>query len=47
ITLAPGYVFSTSRQFSNFIRLNAAEFNYRIERALQNLGGLVTRISSN
>ena len=28
ITLAPGYVFSPTQQFPNFIRLNAAEFNY-------------------
>ena len=38
ITLAPGHVFSASYQFSNFIRLNAAEFNYSIERALETPG---------
>jgi DNA-binding transcriptional MocR family regulator len=41
ITLAPGHVFSATRQFSNFVRFNAAEFNYPIERALERLGGLV------
>ncbi len=41
ITLAPGHVFSATRQYSNFVRLNAAEFNYTIERALERLGELV------
>jgi DNA-binding transcriptional MocR family regulator len=41
ITLAPGHVFSATRQYSNFVRLNAAEFNYTIERALERLGALV------
>ena len=38
ITLAPGYVFSPTQQFPNFIRLNAAEFNYATERAVERLG---------
>ena len=41
ITLAPGYVFSATHQFSNFVRLNATEFNYRTERAVEKLGGLI------
>jgi DNA-binding transcriptional MocR family regulator len=41
ITLAPGYVFSPTQQFPNFIRLNAAEFNYSTERALEKLGGMI------
>ena len=41
ITLAPGHVFSATFQFSNFIRLNAATFNYSTERALEKLGGMV------
>ena len=41
ITLAPGHVFSATFQFSNFIRLNAATFNYVTERALEKLGGMV------
>ncbi len=40
ITLAPGYVFSPTQQFPNFIRLNAAEFNYATERAVERLGEL-------
>ncbi len=41
ITLAPGHVFSATFQFSNFIRLNAATFNYATERAIERLGQLV------
>ncbi len=41
ITLAPGYVFSPTQQFPNFIRLNAAEFNYSTERALERLGDMI------
>jgi DNA-binding transcriptional MocR family regulator len=46
ITLAPGHVFSATFQFSNFIRLNAAEFNYTIERAVERLGGMVGELSN-
>jgi DNA-binding transcriptional MocR family regulator len=41
ITLAPGHVFSATRQYANFIRLNAAEFNYKIERSLEKLGNII------
>lgn len=41
ITLAPGHVFSASHQYANFIRLNAAEFNYNIERSLERLGNII------
>ena len=41
ITLAPGHVFSASHQYANFIRLNAAEFNYNIERSLERLGDII------
>lgn len=41
ITLAPGHVFSATSQFSNFIRLNAAVFNYATERALERLGQMI------
>ncbi len=41
ITLAPGHVFSATSQFPNFIRLNAATFNYATERAIERLGGMV------
>lgn len=45
ITLAPGHVFSATFQFSNFIRLNAATFNYSTERALEKLGGMVKELA--
>lgn len=45
ITLAPGYVFSATQQFPNFIRLNAAEFSYATERAIERLGGMVTSLA--
>jgi DNA-binding transcriptional MocR family regulator len=41
ITLAPGHFFSTTDQFSNFIRLNAATFNFSTDRALERLGQMV------
>jgi DNA-binding transcriptional MocR family regulator len=45
ITLAPGYVFSPTQQFPNFIRLNAAEFNYSTERAMEKLGGMIREMT--
>jgi DNA-binding transcriptional MocR family regulator len=45
ITLAPGYVFSATHQFPNFIRLNAAEYNYMTERALERLGVMIVEMS--
>ncbi|RPJ24297.1 MAG: PLP-dependent aminotransferase family protein [Chloroflexi bacterium] len=45
ITLAPGHVFSATYQFSNFIRLNAAIFNYSTERALERLGDMIKELA--
>jgi len=39
ITLTPGYLFSTSNQFRNFVRINAADWSYQIQKALETLGG--------
>jgi DNA-binding transcriptional MocR family regulator len=47
ITLAPGHVFSATYQFSNFIRLNAAAFNYSTARALGRLGEMIKELSKN
>jgi DNA-binding transcriptional MocR family regulator len=44
ITLTPGYVFSPSQQYRNFIRLNAAEWSYTIERALERLGEMIVEM---
>lgn len=38
ITIAPGYLFSATDQYSNYIRLNAAAWSYPIERAVERLG---------
>ncbi len=44
ITLAPGHVFSATYQFSNFIRLNSATFDYSTERALERLGRMILEL---
>jgi DNA-binding transcriptional MocR family regulator len=41
ITLAPGYVFSATNQYRNFIRLNGSEWSYRTERAVEQLGEMI------
>lgn len=41
ITITPGYLFSATEQFSNFIRLNASTWSYPIERAVEKLGAMV------
>jgi DNA-binding transcriptional MocR family regulator len=41
ITIAPGYIFSATHQYRNFIRLNAAWWSYETERAMQRLGEMV------
>jgi DNA-binding transcriptional MocR family regulator len=41
ITIAPGYIFSATDQYKNFIRLNAASWNFQAEQAVQKLGELV------
>jgi len=45
ITITPGYLFSPTNQFSNFIRLNAAAWTYPIERALERLGEMVAEMA--
>ena len=45
ITITPGYLFSPTNQFSNFIRLNAAAWSYPIERAVERLGEMVAKLS--
>ncbi len=41
ITLAPGYMFSATHQYRNFIRLNAAWWSYEADRAVRRVGELV------
>jgi DNA-binding transcriptional MocR family regulator len=45
ITLAPGYMFSATEQYRNFIRLNAAWWSYETDRAMRRLGELVAEQS--
>ena len=45
ITLAPGYLFSPTPKYKNFIRLNAAYWSYKAERAIQVLGEMVEKIA--
>jgi hypothetical protein len=37
-------LFSPTYQFPNFIRLNAAEWTYTTQRALEQLGEMVTEV---
>jgi DNA-binding transcriptional MocR family regulator len=46
ITLSPGYLFSPSQRFKNFIRLNAAHWTEEIERAIVRLGDLIKNIGN-
>lgn len=40
ITIAPGYIFSATARFRNFIRLNAAYMNFAVEKSLLRLAAL-------
>lgn len=43
IAIAPGMLFTTGREFRNCMRLNAASWSGRVEKALRTLGRLATR----
>jgi DNA-binding transcriptional MocR family regulator len=43
ISAAPGMLFTTGREFQNCMRLNAAFWSERVEKALRTLGKLATR----
>ena len=45
ITITPGYLFSPTNQFSNFIRLNAAAWSNPIARAVEKLGEMVATMA--
>jgi DNA-binding transcriptional MocR family regulator len=45
ITIAPGLIFSASRKYRNFIRLNAAYWSDRIDRALADVGGIAANLT--
>jgi DNA-binding transcriptional MocR family regulator len=46
ITSTPGYLFSPTNQFYNFIRLNAAAWNLSIERAVERLGEMAVKLAA-
>ncbi|MDD5466764.1 MAG: PLP-dependent aminotransferase family protein [Anaerolineales bacterium] len=45
ITLTPGYIFSATNQYRNFIRLNAAFWSAEAERAIERLGEIIKKIA--
>jgi DNA-binding transcriptional MocR family regulator len=45
ITLAPGYIFSPTTKYRNFIRLNVAYMDENAERAVMRLGELAGRLA--
>ena len=45
IAITPGYIFSASSKYHNFIRLNAANWSSQIERAVERLGTLVVELA--
>jgi DNA-binding transcriptional MocR family regulator len=45
IAITPGYLFSATKQYPNFIRLNAANWSDETERAIEQLGDLAGRLA--
>lgn len=45
ITIAPGHIFSTTQRYRHFIRLNAAYMDFRGERGIEQLAGLVRQMA--
>jgi len=45
IAIAPGYLFSATDQYRNFIRLNAANWSDEAERAIERLGELTIELA--
>jgi len=45
IAITPGYLFSPTNQFRNFIRLNAANWSNEAEKAIQHLGEMIAAMS--
>ena len=41
----PGYLFSPTNQYRNFIRLNAANWSDEAEQAIQRLGEMIAALS--
>ena len=47
ITIVPGYLFSATPRYRNYIRLNAAYMSFSAERAIQRLGELAAELEDN
>ena len=45
ITIAPGHIFSTTHRYRSFIRLNAAYMDFKGERGIERLAGLVSHMA--
>jgi DNA-binding transcriptional MocR family regulator len=45
ITIAPGHIFSTTQRYRSFIRLNAAYMDFKGERGIERLAGLVSHMA--
>jgi DNA-binding transcriptional MocR family regulator len=45
IAITPGYIFSSTDRYRNFIRLNAANWSETIERALEKLGKCIVELT--
>lgn len=45
ITIVPGYIFSATPRYRNYIRLNAAYMSFSAERAIQRLGELAAELA--
>jgi DNA-binding transcriptional MocR family regulator len=45
IAITPGYLFSATDQYRNFIRLNAANWSEEADAAIERLGQIITRLS--
>jgi DNA-binding transcriptional MocR family regulator len=46
ISIVPGYLFSATPKYPNYIRLNAAYMSFSAERAIQRLGELTAELAS-
>jgi DNA-binding transcriptional MocR family regulator len=45
IAITPGYLFSPTDQYRNFVRLNAANWSDEVEQAIQHLGEMIAALS--
>ncbi len=46
VAITPGYLFSATQQYCNFIRLNAANWSEKAEQAMEMLGRMINELAS-